>query len=95
MVSTSAPDELPWDRPKPHPDDGDLFSMPSDSTTELTIGDEAFPVVSREPIAEKCLADEAHQLYLVEVQDGRKFEVCDECHSAKLIEAPPAEEPTE
>lgn len=93
-MSTAAPDELPWDRPKPHPDDGDLFTM-SDSTEVLTIGDETFPVVSREPIAEPCLTGEPHQLYLVAVEDGRKFEVCDECSSSKLLEAPPAEEPTE
>lgn len=64
----------------------------SDSSVNLTIGDESFPVVSREPIPDKCLADEAHQLYLVEIDDGRKFEVCDECHSSKLVEAPALEE---
>lgn len=94
MVSGSPADELPWDRPKPHPDDGDLFTMSedsgtSDSTEVLTIGEETFPVVAREPLDEKCLASPAHQLYQVEIEDGRKFEVCDECHSAKLTEPAP------
>lgn len=61
----------------------------SDSTTVLTIGEEEFPVVDRSTIVEPCLASPAHQLYLVEVEDGRKFEVCDECHSAKLVEPAP------
>ncbi len=65
----------------------------SDSSTTLTIGDEEFAVVHREQIDEKCLADPGHQLFAVEVEDGRKFEVCDECHSSKLVEAPAVEEP--
>lgn len=67
-----------------------MFTM-SDSTTVLTIGEETFPIASRSTIVEPCLADPAHQLYLVEVEDGRKFEVCDDCFSSKLIEAPATE----
>jgi len=91
-VSGSAPDELPWDRPKPDPDDGDLFTMPSDSSSVLTIGDETFPVVNRVPVDEKCLADEAHQMFEVETLEHGKFIVCDECHSSRRIAPDPAEE---
>lgn len=87
-MSGPAPDELPWDRPQADPDDGDLFDM-SDSSTTLTIGEEEFPVVDRQPSDWPCIASPSHRLYIVEIEDGRKFEVCDECHSSKLVEPAP------
>jgi hypothetical protein len=42
----------------------------SDSSVTLTIGDESFPVIDRQAIDGECLADPAHQLYLVTVDDG-------------------------
>lgn len=37
MSDTDRPDDLPWDKPKPDPDDLDLFAQPANDADRLVL----------------------------------------------------------